>query len=213
MTSPEENWIVTVSFLPYCQCDCVNFIFAKGTCFLKHVFLQSTCCSLSVICRTYATFAVKVEEGQDAFHLLFSPCFHKTRSKLLEVVPVGQGSPHCSNIAYILSHGLEHVDIPQFFWHEYSRSSFLFWLVAIVLGSDGPVDESQRSYLSRPKPSIEIVLARYGEDTSWALAPSKRHGAHIRIYNKGTEPIADGVRNAASVVALPNVGQCISHLF
>ena len=82
-------------------------------------------------------------------------------------------------------------------------------LVAVVAGSDSLVDGSQSSSLSRSEPSIEIVLARFDEDTSWALTPSKRHGAHIRIYNKGAVPIADDVRNTASVVALPNVGQCI----
>ena len=50
---------------------------------------------------------------------------------------------------------------------------------------------------------IEIVVARYNEDTSW-LVPYLEHGIHITVYNKGPEFTHDP---RITVLPLPNIGR------
>ncbi len=63
-------------------------------------------------------------------------------------------------------------------------------------------------------PTLDIVVARYGESCMWLLEPPfSDYVHHVIIYNKGPRPVEDAVaRRVRAVVTLPNVGRC-DHTF
>jgi hypothetical protein len=60
-------------------------------------------------------------------------------------------------------------------------------------------------------PTVQLVVARYGEDVSWLLTDRRlqQYVSTAIIYNKGDGDIPEAVANAVqAVVVLPNVGKC-----